>query len=227
MSRSSRLLSLLQLLQGRRIPITSAAIAHALGISERTVYRDIATLVAQGAPIKGEAGVGYMLGAGYFLPPLMLEAQEAEAILLGLQYVSQRGDEVLCDAVRSTRAKIAAILPETLRIAAFDEPVAMPGPVGSQAQGPITVHFMRTAIRAQCKLAIVYADGLGEHTERVIWPVSVGFMEQARVVGAWCELRQDFRTFRLDRIVSAVECGRYLERRGALLERLHAAMRDS
>lgn len=161
-SRSGRLLNLLQLLQGRRTPITSAEIARDLGVSERTVYRDVATLVAQGAPIKGEAGMGYVLGTGYFLPPLMLQAQEAEAILLGLQYVSQRGDDVLCEAATSTRAKIASILPDALRIAVFDEPVAMTGPVDVQVEGPISVSFMRKAISSQLKLAIAYADSRGD-----------------------------------------------------------------
>lgn len=159
--------------------------------------------------------------------PLMLQAQEAEAILLGLQYVSQRGDDVLCEAVTSTRTKFASILPDALRIAAFDEPVAMTGPVGAQAEGSISVSFMRRAILSQLKLAILYAGPLSEHTRRVIWPISIGFMEHARVVGAWCELRQDFRTFCLDRLLSAVEIGRYPERRGALLQRLRAAMQRS
>lgn len=226
MPRSTRLLNVLQLLRGRRTPVTAAEMAQTLGVSERTIYRDIATLTAEGASITGEAGLGYVLKPGFFLPPLMLEAEEAEAILLGLRYVTQRGDEVLRRAAASTRAKIETVLPPIARTA-FDEPLAMPGPVGSQAEGPIPLSVVRIAIRTQAKLAIRYVDAQGTDTERTIWPITVGFMEQARVVGAWCELRQDFRMFRADRIVSAAECGRYRERRAVLLKRLHAALARS
>ncbi|WP_245801388.1 helix-turn-helix transcriptional regulator [Pollutimonas bauzanensis] len=162
-----------------------------------------------------------------FLPPLMLEIEEVEAILLGLKYVNQRGDDVLRRAVVTTRAKISSMLPASVQIAAFDEPLAMPGPVGEQAEGPVPVSVIRRAIRSQEKLEIAYADAKNDHSARIIWPIAVGFMESARIVGAWCELRQDFRTFRIDRIVSAVECGRYTERRATLLKRMHTALLGS
>ncbi len=226
MSRSTRLLNVLQLLRGRRTPITAAAIAHALAVSERTIYRDIAALTAEGASIAGEAGLGYVLKPGFFLPPLMLEAEEAEAVLLGLRYVTQRGDEVLRKAAASTRAKLDAILPPAAR-GGFDEPLAMPGPVGPQAEGPVPLSVIRLAIRAQTKLAIRYRDAAGVETGRTIWPITVGFLEQARVVGAWCELRQDFRMFRADRILTAGERGRYPGRRALLLQRFNAALARS
>jgi len=227
MSRSARLLNLLQLLRGRRTPVTAAELARELGVSERTIYRDIGTLTGEGADIQGEAGLGYVLGPGLFLPPLMLEIEEIEAILLGLDYVSQRGDEVLCRAGVAASAKISSILPASLQRAAFDETVSMPGPVGAQIEGAVSVDAIRRAIRAQAKLEIGYADADGGQTERIIWPISIGFMENARIVGAWCELRQDFRTFRIDRILSVVECGRYTERRAGLLKRFRAALHRS
>ncbi|MDR3482889.1 MAG: YafY family protein [Burkholderiaceae bacterium] len=224
MSRSGRLLGLLQLLRGRRTPITSAELARELGVSERTIYRDIATLLGEGAPIIGEAGMGYILGPGLFLPPLMLDVEEVEAILLGLRYVSQRGDDVLQKAVVTARAKISSMLPAALQVAAFDEPLAMPGPIGEQIEGLVPVSVIRRAIRSQEKLEISYANAQDDRTSRVVWPIAVIFMESARIVGAWCELRQDFRTFRIDRILSVAECGRYTERRTVLLKRLHAAL---
>jgi len=227
MSRSGRLLSLLQLLRGRRTPITSAELARELGVSERTIYRDISTLLGEGAPIISEAGIGYVLEPGLFLPPLMLEIEEVEAILLGLKYVSQRGDDVLQRAVVTTRAKISSMLPPALQMTAFDEPLAMPGPVGGQVEGPVPMSVIRHSIRSQAKLEIAYADAQGDRTNRVIWPIAVAFMESARIVGAWCELRQEFRTFRIDRILSAVECGRYTERRAVLLKKLHLALLGS
>jgi predicted DNA-binding transcriptional regulator YafY len=109
----------------------------------------------------------------------------------------------------------------------LEAPLAMPGPVGGQAEGPVPLSVIRLAIRTQTRLAIRYVDAQGADTERTIWPISVGFMEQARVVGAWCELRQDFRMFRADRIAFAVECGRYRERRAVLLKRFHASLAHS
>jgi predicted DNA-binding transcriptional regulator YafY len=114
-SRTTRLLTLLQVLRGKSRPVTAATLAGELEISERTLYRDIAELTALGAPIYGEAGVGYVLRSGLFLPPLMLNADETEAIVLGLRYVDQRGDEVLSKAAADALAKIAAVLAPTRR----------------------------------------------------------------------------------------------------------------
>lgn len=226
MSRSGRLLNLLQLLRGRRMPVTAAELASTLGVSERTVYRDIATLIEEGASIRGEAGMGYVLKPGLFLPPLMLGAEEVEAVILGLWYVDQRGDDTLRAAATSARSKIETMLPPALR-ATLDEPLAMPGPVGDQIEGPLPLDVFRLAIRSQTKLRIEYIDGQGVSTRRTIWPIAIGFMERARVVGAWCELRKNFRTFRIDRIISALESGHYSERRATLLKKLHAAIDNS
>ena len=129
MSRSARLLALLQALRCRRRPVTAAALARELQVSERTIYRDLSELAAQGAPVQGEAGVGYMLRPGLFLPPLMLTEDETEAILLGLRYVDQRGDDVLTKAAANAHAKILAVLPQEGQIAAT-LPMTIPGPKG-------------------------------------------------------------------------------------------------
>src|SRR5579863_7410946 len=110
-SRSARLLRLLQALRGRRRAVTAAQLADELEVSERTMYRDLAELAAQGAPVEGAAGIGYILRPGLFLPPLMLSEDETEAVLLGLRYVDQRGDDVLIKAAAGALAKIGSVLP--------------------------------------------------------------------------------------------------------------------
>lgn len=226
MSRSIRLLSLLQSLRGRRNPVTAAALARELEVSERTIYRDLSTLAAQGAPVQGEAGVGYVLGAGLFLPPLMLTEDETEAVLLGLRYVDQRGDEVLTRAAGNARAKITAILSREMRAAA-DAPLSVPGPDGHGfPQNAVPLALLRTAIRTQRRLAITYVDQHDRRSERVVWPILLGFMDNARVITGWCELRAAFRFFRTDRILSAEPRERYPGRRSDLVRTFQAQLRD-
>ncbi|WP_454813584.1 helix-turn-helix transcriptional regulator [Labrys neptuniae] len=225
MARTSRLLSLLQILRGKRRPVTAAALAEELAVSERTLYRDIAELVAQGAPIQGEAGIGYILRPGLFLPPLMLSEDETEAIVLGLRYVEQRGDDTLGGAAREALAKIEAVLPPAAQEIARN-PIALPGPSHkSFPDNRVAIEVFRSAIRAQTKLRIDYGDLNGQATTRVIWPIAIGFMNEARMLAAWCELREDFRHFRTDRIAAASEIGeRYPGRRSQLVKTWRAVM---
>lgn len=218
MSRSTRLFDLLQALRRHRRPVTAAALAQELGVSVRTIYRDIATLAGQGAPIDGEAGIGYALRPGFMLPPLMFGEEEIEALVLGLRFVVQRGDAGLARAAADASAKIAAVLPADLRDAAMAAGLlAGPGP---KAEPPaIDLSHLRSAIRSERKLRITYTDGDGRSSERTIWPVAIGFFDQARVLAAWCETRNDFRHFRADRIASAdILTDRYPRRRAALLK---------
>jgi predicted DNA-binding transcriptional regulator YafY len=215
-SRSARLLELLQALRGRRQPVTAAELAKSLEVSERTIYRDIATLAARGAPIAGEAGVGYVLKPGLFLPPLMFSVDEVEAIMLGLRYVDQRGDDVLTRAAANALAKISAVLPAEGQ-ATLSAPMTMPGPSPSFPDNAVPLTLLRAVIRAQHRLDIAYVDGQGRKSRRTVWPILLGFMDNARVLGAWCEQRQAFRTFRTDRILSALEGERYPARRTDLL----------
>jgi predicted DNA-binding transcriptional regulator YafY len=224
--RSTRLLSLLQSLRGRRHPVTAAALARELEVSERTIYRDLSTLAAQGAPIQGEAGVGYVLRPGLFLPPLMLTEDETEAVLLGLRYVDQRGDEVLTKAAGNARAKITAILSREMQAAA-DAPLSVPGPDGHGfPQNTVPLALLRTAIRTQQRLAITYVDQHDRRSERVVWPILIGFMDNARVITGWCELREAFRFFRTDRILSAEPGERYPGRRSDLVRTFQAQLCD-
>ncbi len=219
-SRSTRLLRLLQALRGRRHPVTAARLAETLEVSERTIYRDVADLIAQGAPISGEAGFGYVLRPGLFLPPLMLTEDEVEAVMLGLRYVDQRGDPLLKAAAAAAQAKIGAVLSPEAQ-AGLVVPQTLPGP--SPAAFPIdtvSLDDLRAAIRGQTRLGISYADEQGRRTQRIVWPIQLGFMDRARVLAAWCELRQDFRTFRTDRIATLAPLDRYPGRRADLVRRL-------
>ena len=221
MSHSARLLSLLQALRGRRHPVTAARLAQILEVSERTIYRDVADLMAQGAPISGEAGFGYVLRPGLFLPPLMLTEDEVEAVMLGLRYVDQRGDAVLKAAAADALAKIGAVLSPEAQ-ASLMTPTTLPGPPPRFPANPTPLDDLRAAIRVQTRLDITYEDDQQRRTRRVVWPIQLGFMDRARVLAAWCELRQDFRTFRTDRIVSLAPLDRYPGRRADLMRRLRA-----
>ncbi|WP_354040615.1 YafY family protein [Devosia sp. UYZn731] len=197
MSRSERLLALLQSLRTRRQPTSAATLAAEFGISERTIYRDISSLVGQGAAIEGAPGLGYVLRPGFFLPPLMFDDVEASAVLLGLRFVMRRGDPALTTAARRAASKIAAILPETV-----ERRVRINGLVVAPSEGSAShpLSEVRDAIESERKLRIRYLDAAGAVTERTIWPIALGFFDSAEVLAAWCELRGDFRHFRLDRI---------------------------
>ncbi len=219
MARTGRLLSLLQSFRGKSRPVTASALAIELGVSERTLYRDIAELIAQGAPIYGEAGVGYVLRQGMFLPPLMLTHEETEAVVLGLKYVDRSGDELLVKAAREALAKIEAVLSPAAK-GTLSNPVALPGPrISGFPETVVPYAVFRASIMAQRKLTIAYTDADGAHSERIIWPIALGFMHEARVLVAWCEARQAYRTFRTDRIATAEQLSeRYLGRRTTLLK---------
>jgi predicted DNA-binding transcriptional regulator YafY len=201
LTRSERLLALLQALRRRRRPVSGAVLAEELGVSLRTLYRDIAALQGQGAEIEGEAGLGYVLKPGFWLPPLMLSGEEIEALVLGARWVGARTDEKLALAARDAIAKISAVLPASLRedVEASTLIVA-PGKAMSAASPDLAP--IRAAIRSERKLALDYRDAQGASTERTIWPFGIGYFDEARVVMAWCELRQGFRHFRADRIAS-------------------------
>jgi len=216
-SRSARLLDLLQVLRRHRRPATAAGLAAELGVSERTIYRDVATLVGQGAPIEGAAGLGYVLRPGFLLPPLMFGDDEIEALVLGLRWVVQRGDDPLGAAAADALAKITAVLPAAARELA-DHTGLLVGPGGPPVSTGIDLANLRRAIRAEHKLRVSYCDRIGNRTERMIWPFALGFFDESQVIAAWCETRQDFRHFRTDRILGAETTGeRYPRRRRTLL----------
>ena len=218
MSRTERLLDLLQILRRHRAPVSGASLAAELDISIRTLYRDIATLQGQGAEIDGEPGLGYVLKPGFMLPPLMFSIDELEALILGAQWAGRQNDDSRrSKAAGSALSKIAAVLPDELR----RETEAGTLYVTGRRNAPVQVDpsLLRDAIRKEIKLRIAYRDDAGQETERVIWPFVIGLFEQHKVVGAWCELRNDYRHFRLDRIATLAATGeRAPRRRHAMLK---------
>jgi predicted DNA-binding transcriptional regulator YafY len=217
MSRTERLLDLLQILRRHRTPILGSALAAELGVSLRTLYRDVATLRGQGAGIEGEPGLGYLLRPGFTLPPLMFSTEELEALVLGSRWVAQRSDDRgLAAAGRDALAKIAAVLPDELR-REVEATTLLVGPASPHID-LVDTGLVREAIRREHKLAISYRDGDGRRTTRTIWPFAIGFFERARVVVAWCERRRGYRHFRLDRVTKLeVTTDRYPRGRAALL----------
>jgi predicted DNA-binding transcriptional regulator YafY len=219
MSRTERLLDLIQLLRRHRAPVTGPALADELGISIRTLYRDIVTLQAQGADIQGEPGLGYVLRPGFTLPPLMFSADEIEALVLGSRWVAVRAaDERLGVAASNAISKITAVLPAELRDNVEGAAALMVGS-GEVIPAIVDLSALRVAIRNEHKVTIGYRDGDGTITERTVWPFAIGFFDKVRTFAGWCELRRDFRSFRLDR-VTRMEVGntRYPRRRAAMLK---------
>jgi predicted DNA-binding transcriptional regulator YafY len=201
--RADRLFQIIQVLRGAtRAPITAHQLAEELETSARTIYRDIADLMAQRVPIRGEAGVGYVLEAGYDMPPLMLTADEIEAALLGAQWVATQGDPALASGARDLIAKISEVVPEDLRPLVLDE-VSLTPPVSDLEVDAIDMQQLRSWIRRRGKIRINYRDVKGKTGQRTIWPIAVAYFSTVRLVVAWCEKRKDFRHFRTDRISTA------------------------
>lgn len=202
MRRADRLFQIIQILRGARAPVTARVLSEELETSVRTVYRDIADLMAQRVPIRGEAGVGYVLDRGYDMPPLMLTPDEIEAAVLGAQWVAARGDAAMVRGARDLIAKISAVVPEDLRPLVLESPLIAPD-MNCALPDMVDVAQVRLWIRQRGKIALGYADEAGRVTERTIWPIALAYFETVRVIIAWCELREDFRNFRTDRIRSA------------------------
>lgn len=202
MRRADRLFQIIQILRRSTRPVTAAALAGELETSKRSVYRDIAALIGQRVPVRGEAGVGYVLESGFDLPPLMLTSDEVEAAVLGAQWVVGHGDESLARAARDLIAKIAVTVPENLRPLILD-PAARTAPGWKIPADGLDVARARAWMRSGRKIALVYRDSEDRETKRVIWPVVIGYLDAARMLIGWCELRKDFRSFRVDRVTRA------------------------
>jgi predicted DNA-binding transcriptional regulator YafY len=215
-SRTTRLFKLMDALRAHRRPVTAARLAEDVSVSVRTIYRDIQTLVDLGAPVEGEAGLGYVLRAGFFLPPLMFDEEELEALVLGARWVRGQGDPALAQAADAALAKIATASPKDLRDRMADTGLFAPR-FNAPAELPAGLKSIREAMRRECKLAITYVDDAGVGTERVVWPVALAFFEGKRLLAAWCEMRNGFRHFRSDRIKALrVTRDRYPTRRAVL-----------
>ena len=219
MRRADRLFQIIQILRRHRGPVTADVIAAELETSKRTVYRDIADLAAQRVPIRGEAGVGYVLENGFDMPPLMLTQDEVEAAVLGAQWVASRGDPELARAALDLIAKIGATVPERLRPMVL-EPATRAAPNWKSLPDRIDMAAARRSIHAGCKIRLTYRDEQERETDRTVWPFAIGYHEAVRLLMTWCELRQDFRSFRTDRVTGAEFLEeRYPERPAALRAR--------
>ncbi|TKC91644.1 YafY family transcriptional regulator [Trinickia terrae] len=200
-SRSHRLFDLMQVLRRHRGTVSGEVLACETGVSLRTIRRDIATLQAMGADIDGAPGIGYILRPGFLLPPLSFTDEELQALVAGAQWVSRQTDDDLALAAQNALAKISGVLPPEMRRALDDDALY----IGRQKEDPSVLDLarVRQSMREQRKMLIVYTDQAGAPSERTIWPIMLGFVESRRFIAAWCELREGFRLFRIDRIAKA------------------------
>ena len=225
MRRADRLFEIVHHLRGRRLT-TAAQLARWLEVSERTIYRDIADLLASGIPIDGEAGVGYRLRPDFDLPPLMFTHNEIEALVIGARIVESWAGPGLGQGARSALAKIAAVLPKEKRVALEGSRLYSPNffidpRVGAQMDA------LRGAIDGGRYVALAYRDVNGHETRRRVRSLGLFFWGGAWTLGAWCELREDFRNFRLDRIVeNTIEEARFPDESGRRLADYLRAMSD-
>lgn len=199
MRRTERLFQIIQILRSRRRPVTGKELAEELEVSLRTLYRDMAELVAGRVPVRGEAGTGYVLEEGYDMPPLMLTPDELEAAVLGAAWVAKRGDASLARGARDLIAKLTESIPKDMQPVLLDPGLRHVGTSDTPSEG-FDMSDLRLAVRNRAKVDITYRDGKGAETTRTIWPFLIGYMDDLRLIAAWCENRQDFRNFRTDRI---------------------------
>lgn len=201
MTRTQRLLTLLQILKENRYPITAEVLADKLQISVRSIYRDIESLRNQGAEITGEAGIGYQLKLGLLLPPLTFDINELEALILGLRWVESNTDKELSHSALRAINKINAVV--TTQHQTLLEQNTLFVPTNRIIEVDHTIaKDMRFSLREEKKAKIDYQDAQKQLSTRIIWPIAVGYFQDSQVIAAWCELRQSYRHFRLDRIIS-------------------------
>jgi len=197
MRRADRLFEIIQRLRGGRL-VTAQRLAEQLEVSVRTVYRDIRDLQASGVPIDGAAGVGYLLRPGYHLPPLMFMPTEIEALIVGARMVEAWAGRGLAAAASEALVKIGAVVPSERMLAAERVPIFATGFRVCEAERQNLDDFTK-AVDERLKVRFAYRDADGGDTERTVWPLALHFWGQVWTLASWCELRDDFRTFRVDR----------------------------
>ncbi|WEX87722.1 YafY family transcriptional regulator [Sinorhizobium garamanticum] len=219
MRKASRLFEIIQILRLARKPITAADIAETLEVTPRSIYRDIAALQAMRVPIEGERGLGYILRPGFDLPPLMFTIEETEAIVLALALLARTGDEELKAAARRVNQKITGAVPGPLRQAFQSQALHAWGTVAAPPPA-IDLAMVRRAIRDEQKLALDYRDELGRASERTVRPLALIYYSEHAMMVAWCELRQDIRNFRADRVEHCEPVGAFFRGEGNRLRQL-------
>ena len=198
MRRADRLFHIIQLVRGRRLT-TAAYLAQRLEVSERTIYRDVADLQTQGVPLEGEAGVGYRLGAGFDLPPMMFTQDEAKALVASVRMAQAWMDPALATGAQDALGKILSVLPVDARVAA--EALAVYAPTGGLPQpAQITLQTLREAVQERRKVFLNYRDLSDQPSERTVRPLGCFYWGKVWTLAAWCEQRNDFRSFRVDRV---------------------------
>ena len=218
MQRTDRLFEIIQILRSESRVITANEIAERLEVSVRTIYRDIQTLQSMRTPIEGEAGVGYLMRQGYDLPPLNFNVEEIEAIVVGLSLVAQTGDRGLQRAAQQVSRKLDALRGSLESLQVSER--------GALVPEAVDVDLIRTAIREEHKLELRYRDENDNESRRCVLPLAIIYYVHAMLLVSWCELRNDFRHFRLDRVLacSALDAdfkgqGEQLREQWKLLER--------
>jgi predicted DNA-binding transcriptional regulator YafY len=199
MRRADRLFDIIQALRTAKGPMTAAALAERLEVTVRTVYRDVATLQARRVPIEGAPGIGYVLRRGFDLPPLMLTTEEVDAVAVGAQLVRRLRDPRLQDAAASVPAKIAMVLPDATR-ANFEAAPFFVSEGSAVVPDGVDLSEIRSAIRNRRKLRLAYRDERQRLTRRTVWPIAMAYYVDVTLIAAWCELRSDYRHFRVDRV---------------------------
>ncbi len=207
MRRADRLFQIIQILRRRELT-TAAQLARELEVSQRTIYRDVQDLIGSRVPIEGEAGVGYMLAEGYDLPPLMFNQDEIEALALGARMVVCWGDKQLARAAQDILSKVNDVLPAPLKQSLHDTSLYAPNFQSMHLDKEPMAH-LREALRIQQKVQMVYTDVKDRHTTRTLRPLCLSFFAPKWLLTAWCELRNDFRNFRLDRIDTLTPLNEY------------------
>jgi predicted DNA-binding transcriptional regulator YafY len=225
MRRADRLFQIIQLIRKHRVT-TAAVLAETLEVSERTVYRDIRDLVLSGVPIEGEAGVGYILRKGFDLPPLMFTRTEIEALVLGTRVVSSWADPELAKAAQSALDRISVALPDPLRERLVESRLYAPGFMVDTAVVE-RLGLLRGAVDGRAKTWMAYRDAAEAETQRTVRPLGLAFFGNRWTLMAWCELRDDFRAFRLDRVRDLhVLADRFVDEPGKTMDDYLASMRD-
>ena len=224
--RADRLFDIIQVLRSAKQPVTAAALAEELEVTVRTIYRDVATLQARRVPIEGAPGVGYVLRKGFDLPPLMFTVDEVEAITVGARLVQRLRDSELQQAAKRVLDKVTVVLPESLRSHVADAPFYVSRGDAVTPRG-VDVAQVRSAIRDRRKIRISYVDEKNKRTRRTIWPLAMAYYVDVTLIGAWCELRKDFRNFRVERIAaSRVLAQRFQDHNGQKLAEWLALPKD-
>ena len=221
MRRADRLLQIVQILRrANGQPVSAGRIADELEVTKRTIYRDMVALEWINVPVRGEAGIGYVLEGGLDLPPLIFNSLELETLMLGARWVEVYGDADQQLAAKDVVAKIAAVLPQDLRDEFFEVSLYAPAKTKQRFPGGVSSFELRKALKANKIIEIEYQNEVGESSKRRIWPISIGYFDFKRLMLGWCELREDFRAFRADRIVKATVLDETPPKARAVLKRL-------